>query len=463
MSAVHSEDVKKIQEEEKKTNPFLLCSLSTEEQGRITEAVADFVIEADEPVSLPEKPAFRKLMKRVKPAWKPITRKTCRAKIIQKGKPFMYNHAEYKRKYGKPSGTVDVWTSRRRVGYMGFTLHLQNRHRSFPKVLDVRYIPSPHNAENVAKTFHSILGDYGLSPDDLFKVVSDNASNMKKAFKVSLWSVDEEGANDGMEVAHENEFEATVDGEEEFQDIIVDFNAILRDQYRLPCSIHTVQLLVKDIIAALPARHKQVLARAKVACRKQHQSVRLSEETHYVLPAHCETRWNGQFKLVEKIEKEFEDVLAKFGTFMSGDKNYVSALCWLLNPMQRMTSRLEPDHLTTIHHVIPNLCVIERHLASIPAQSVAFNFSQQFSDDTLKLLEKRCGFVVEDEHLLAAAVLSSHGLRWVSNAPRKALKFGTYDQILQLVKNFIVQQIAAISPEDLPNPATVASAGGGQY
>ena len=85
------------------------------------------------------------------------------------------------------------------------------------------------------------------------------------------------------------------------------------------------------------------------------------------------------------------------------------------------------------------------------------------SDDTLKLLEKRFGFVVEDEHLLAAAVLSSHGLRWVSNAPRKALKFGTYDQILQLVKKFIVQQIAAIPPEDLPNPATVASAGGKQY
>ena len=119
-----------------------------------------------------------------------------------------------------------------------------------------------------------------------------------------------------MEVAHENEFEATVDGEEEFQDIIVDFNAILRDQYRLPCSIHTVQLLVKDIIAALPARHKIVLARAKVACRKQHQSVRHSEEAHYVFPAHCETRWNGQLKLLEKIEKEFEDVLAKFGTFI---------------------------------------------------------------------------------------------------------------------------------------------------
>jgi hypothetical protein len=168
ISTAHSDDVKKIQEEEKKTNPFLLCSLSSEEQSRITDAVVDFVIEADEPIALPEKPAFRKLMKKVKPTWKPISRRTstCRAKIIQKGKPFTYNHAEYKRKYGKPSGTVDVWTSRRRVGYMAFTLHLQNKHHSFPKVLDVHYSRSPHNAENIAKCYHSILGDYGLSPDE---------------------------------------------------------------------------------------------------------------------------------------------------------------------------------------------------------------------------------------------------------------------------------------------------------
>jgi hypothetical protein len=64
ISTAHSDDVKKIQEEEKKTNPFLLCSLSSEEQSRITDAVVDFVIEADEPIALPEKPAFRKLMKR---------------------------------------------------------------------------------------------------------------------------------------------------------------------------------------------------------------------------------------------------------------------------------------------------------------------------------------------------------------------------------------------------------------
>ena len=459
ISTAHSDDVKKIQEEEKKTNPFLLCSLSSEEQSRITDAVVDFVIEADEPIALPEKPAFRKLMKKVKPTWKPISRKTCRAKIIQKGKPFTYNHAEYKRKYGKPSGTVDVWTSRRRVGYMAFTLHLQNKHRSFPKVLDVRYIPSPHNAENIAKCYHSILGDYGLSPDDLFKVVCDNASNMKKAFKVSLWEADGNGdvETDILREADLDEFEIALDANEEFQDLIFDFMQMFREQYRVPCTIHTLQLLVKDIIAALPVRHKQVLARAKVACKKQHQSVRLSEQTDYVLPAHSETRWNGQLKLLTKIEKEFEDVLAKFGTFMSTDKSYVSALCWLLTPMQRMTSRIEGDHLATIHHVIPNLCGIERHLLSVPTQNASFYFSQNFSEQTLNLLEKRFGFVVEDEHLLAAAVLSPHGLKWVSSAPRKALKFGSYEQIMDIVRNYMRQQIAAIPAEDLPQHRSVGS------
>ena len=119
---------------------------------------------------------------------------------------------------------------------------------------------------------------------------------------------------------------------------------------------------------------------------------------------------------------------------MTADKSYVSGMCWLLTPMQRMTSRIEGDHIATIHHVIPSLCGIERHLSSIPKQPSALNFPQSFCDETLKLLEKRLGFVVEDEHLLAASVLSAHGLKWVTNAPRR----------------ISCQQILAFLAEDLP-------------
>ena len=57
-------------------------------------------------------------------------------------------------------------------------------------------------------------------------------------------------------------------------------------------TIHTLHLLIKDIISASSHRHKQGLARAKVACRKQHQSVHWSEETEYIIPAHSENRWD---------------------------------------------------------------------------------------------------------------------------------------------------------------------------
>ena len=51
-------------------------------------------------------------------------------------------------------------------------------------------------ATNISKRreYDAILARHGLDPSDTFKTVCDNASNMKKAFKVSMWEdrVDED-------------------------------------------------------------------------------------------------------------------------------------------------------------------------------------------------------------------------------------------------------------------------------
>ena len=73
-------------------------------------------------------------MSRVKPQWKPVCRKTVRAKILEKGKPFKFNLAEYRRKFGKPSSTVDIWSSKQRLGYMAVTLPLHsNKDKYVPR------------------------------------------------------------------------------------------------------------------------------------------------------------------------------------------------------------------------------------------------------------------------------------------------------------------------------------------
>jgi hypothetical protein len=382
-------------------------------------------------------------MKKLKPAWKPICRQSCRQKIIAKGRPFKFNLKNHLLKYGKPSSTVDIWTSKQRLGYMAVTMHLQNKHQAVSKVMDVAYIPSPHTAANIAKCYNTIVGQFGLNPEDFFKTVCDNASNMKKAFRVSLWdNEDIEQPEQGQ--ACGNELDLVVDPEEEFQDIAIDFKEVFREQYRVPCTIHTLQLFVKDVLAELPQRFQTILQRAKLVCRKQHQSVKLTECTDFVLPAHSETRWNGQFKLLKTVEKNFEEVVEKLGGFLMADKCYTSSLCWLLEPMQKMTTRLESEKITTIHHVIPSLVGLEHHLLSAPKHPNQ-PFPQQFRDKTMQLLKNRFGFVVEDCHLLAAAALSLHALKWLPGARREALNFGSKEEIIDLIKPYIANLIQEIN------------------
>ena len=127
----HKDEVKNLQQsksEEKKT--FQASKISSDVQHSITDAVVDFIIENDEPLSLTEQKSFHKFMSRVKPQWKPVCRKTVCAKIMEKGKPFRFNFAEYRRNFGKPSSTVDIWSSKQRLGYMAVTLHLQTERGS---------------------------------------------------------------------------------------------------------------------------------------------------------------------------------------------------------------------------------------------------------------------------------------------------------------------------------------------
>ena len=133
-------------------------------------------------------------------------------------------------------------------------------------------------------------------------------------------------------VVNFNEGEIAVDANEEFMDIPVDFTEVFKEQYRAPCNIHTCKLFVKDCIEVMPARSKNVLQKAKVICRKQHQSQKLIEATDFVLPSHCETRWNGQLKLLKTIEMNVDAVVAKLGQFILSDKRDVGALTWFLDP-----------------------------------------------------------------------------------------------------------------------------------
>ena len=69
--------------------------------------------------------------------------------------------------------------------YLGITAHFfpTHDHRRYRVTLAVRKLPHPHNAENIKDTVDKVLREWDIPITKLNIVITDNRSNMLKAFK----------------------------------------------------------------------------------------------------------------------------------------------------------------------------------------------------------------------------------------------------------------------------------------
>ena len=403
-------------------------------QEELTNAVADMIVDLNQPLKIVERPKFRRVLAvATSGRYKPVSYKTIRERIIRQGNSWIFQPTRYKEEFGKPSTTVDIWSSRARRGYMAVSLHTNTKTGLETHVLDLAHIPSPHTGENIKRKYDEILQQHGLDPSDTFKVVCDNASNMKKAFRVSLW--EDENDEDEVEAADdENIFDVEDPLDDDLvQDIDgIDFATMFEAQYRQPCSIHSLQLFVKDCIRALPQRYQNVLKKAKVASSKLHHSTKLSESMSKQLPTPGETRWNGQYRLLNVLLREFDEVQLKIGGFVNSDVEIVKSLVSFFKPFYNITKQLESEKKATIHEVIPLFCFLERHILTVDQ-------SAPFKEAIITAFEKRFAFMNTDMHLLSAVVLSQHGYKWLPKAQEsnRVLKFESVETLSRKVLGYI--------------------------
>ena len=272
--------------------------------------------------------------------------------------------------------------------------------------------------------------------------MSDNASNMKKAFKVCLWDEKDTEGDDRVE-EDENEEE---DDADDVNDVEVDFEEVFQEQYRRPCNIHTLQLLVNDCIKLLPVRYQNILKKSKIVCAKQHRSNKLSEAMSVQLPEGCATRWNGQLALMKVIEAHFLEVQQNVGHFLHADLEPLRSLIHFFGLFYFLTKKLESEKTSTIQDVIPGLCKLERDIASCACMPTPY------IESCLNCFVNRFGFVSTDMHLVSATVLSPHGLKWLKIAATKntKLQFAQEDVIIQKVKAYTGAVIADLDLQNCP-------------
>ena len=78
-------------------------------QDATTDSIINMIIDLNLPVSIVDKPRFRKSYRTASGGkYEPICKKTTRSKIIQKGNSWVFNYSSYTAKFGEPSTTVDI-------------------------------------------------------------------------------------------------------------------------------------------------------------------------------------------------------------------------------------------------------------------------------------------------------------------------------------------------------------------
>ena len=120
--------------------------------------------------------------------------------------------------------TADIWTKKgMSSSFLGVTAHFFNRvdHKKYNITLAVRPFESPHTGNRILSEIKSILSDYDLRIQDIGVILTDNGSNMIKAFNadslLNLVTEDNDGESqdgqdteepEGVTTTDENSFDA---------------------------------------------------------------------------------------------------------------------------------------------------------------------------------------------------------------------------------------------------------------
>ena len=177
-------------------------------------------------------------------------------------------------------------------------------------LLSCSQLQGRHTAENIISEFEEVVTHYKIS-DKVFRVVTDNGSNVKKAF---LETIDlPEFMVEGDSEDEDGDIEEERDSEDEDRDIEEEGDNFgdssdgskvdekLSLPQRVPCFAHTLQLCVKDGLKAsspiAAVLHKA--GRIVSHCRKSTLATDKAEELFgKTVIAKNETRWNTQLKMV---------------------------------------------------------------------------------------------------------------------------------------------------------------------
>uniref|UniRef100_A0A8C2FGK0 Uncharacterized protein n=1 Tax=Cyprinus carpio TaxID=7962 RepID=A0A8C2FGK0_CYPCA len=403
---------------QRQTSQVPVYSASSSRQLAINQAIIhDLIIGCCLPLSIVENQHFRHFLHTIDERYTPITRSNIAFKQI----PQLVTRIKECIKSSLAdqkfvSVTADIWSDRTLRSYLGVTAHVckstANEYSLKSFLLDCRRFKGRHSADNIVAAFDEILEEYNIN-DKVEFIITDNASNMKKAFKFVM-------AEDHSD---DSEDEEDMVGEP------FDRNFTLCSRQRLSCFAHSLQLVVGDGLKEVKCL-SQAMSKVSKLATLLHSSTIFKDKFEAVfgygksIPVATVTRWNSTFKQIQAITELDHTTLTEmcspnFKNVVITTREWAQLreLCLILGPFAEATELTEGEKIITISMVVPTVLDLNTHLIQIDSpkslcrpliRALRESLQQRFSGIFIAL------HMVDHEIYAQAAMLDPRfGMSWV--------------------------------------------------
>jgi len=253
---------------------------STTRWKKLTEAVCYYIAKDMLPLDTVSGEGFLRMIKEFEPRYNPPGRKALTTNYL----PHLYQRELDRVKNSLSdstsfSMTADIWSSRANDSYIGYTFHyITDDGYEFSlksHLLEVHNFPDSHTGENIMTELQEVFSRWSLLPSNLASFVTDNGSNIVRAFTLLGWP-------------------------------------------RVSCFSHTLQLAVEEAVK-IPAVSKALARVRRLVTHFNHspkatyvlkQKQQLLQHTDLTLIQDVSTRWNSAYLMVERFIKLQQPVCA---------------------------------------------------------------------------------------------------------------------------------------------------------
>ncbi|CAF4084866.1 unnamed protein product [Adineta steineri] len=313
-------------ENEAVAEPSTEILIATCKQTRINMSIAkNLIIKCNIPLDIVENSSFREFMKHCNIKWNPISKKMNKS----------------------------IHEALNKVEHVTLT------------------IDGSHTADNIYRTTERVLDHYNLN-EKIFKIVTDNAANMIKAFKFGLLANDindtddETTGGENIPILNTNSSDDdNIDDQcldvNDFSFMNIEYgNSFIDDEdptdVRLSCFVHSLQLCVRDGIKDASFMVK-IFGKCKAVAQYSHKSSKIAdilEELNKHINKFTVTRWNSEFLLIKSIlsiDKNDSDLITSLMVnpiqFSNKDLIILKELIDILEPFYEISVRYQAETIVT--------------------------------------------------------------------------------------------------------------------